>query len=73
MRAVYRSLIASFIAVVLIACGAAQEEAKEPMPVADTVFGDTVGALDKARAVEATTQERKQEIDRALEESQGEH
>lgn len=56
----------------LAACAERQEaEAPEPPPVEDTVFGDMVGTMDKARAVEGTAMQQKQEIDRALDEAEG--
>ena len=50
----------------LCACGAQEE----PPPVKDTVFGDAVGAMDKARAVENTTLQHKEELDRAMDEAE---
>jgi hypothetical protein len=61
------------LALALCACGAGREEAKEPMPVEDTVVGDTIGAIDKARSVETTTQQHKEALDRAMEEAHGNH
>lgn len=57
------------VASLLAACGAEQKPA-EPPPVGDTAFGDMAGAMDKARAVEGTMQEHKEEIDRALEQKE---
>lgn len=48
----------------------AQREA--PPAVEDTVFGDTVQTIDKARAVESTVLQHKDELDRAVGESEGE-
>lgn len=44
----------------------------EPPPVKDTVFGDAVGTLNKARTVEDTTLQRKTDIDAALKSQEGE-
>lgn len=56
------------------ACGNAGRDAEQsqPPPVEETVFGDMVGTLDEARAVEDTTQEHKQAIDRAVDGSAAE-
>ena len=69
----HRTLAALCCAVALTACGGAQEEEKAPMPVEDTVFGDAVGTMDKARAVEETTLKHKEELDRAMETAEGNH
>jgi hypothetical protein len=73
MNAAHRSLAALFVASALSACGTGQDESREPPPIEDTVFGDTVGAMDKARGVEATTLQHKQELDRAMEAAEGGH
>jgi hypothetical protein len=52
----------------LCACGAQEE----PPAVKDTVFGDAVGTMDKARAVQDTTLQHKEDLDRALESAEGE-
>jgi hypothetical protein len=65
MNAAHRSLAQLFIVFGLAACGGAQEPS-QPLPVEDTVFGDAVGTMDKARAVEQTLQQEKQAHDRAL-------
>lgn len=66
------SLIALFIAFGLVACGSESEPAREPPPVQDTVFGDMVGTKDKARAVEGSMQQQKEERDRAIDAAQSE-
>ena len=43
----------------------------EPMAVEDTVFGDMIETQDRARAVEDLGFERKQEMDRVIEETGG--
>lgn len=62
-------IVAALAVAILAGCGAAENEAgeRQPPPVEDTVFGDTVGTLDKARAVEDTVMQHKQELDRRLE------
>lgn len=72
MHAVHRSLVAVMLNLALAACGGASEE-ERPMPVEDTVFGDTVGTMDKARAVEQTTLQHKEDLDRAMEDAEGNH
>jgi hypothetical protein len=53
----------------IAACGSSskQQEEKKVMPVQDTVFGGTVSALDKAKAVEGTLEKQKQDRDAAIE------
>jgi hypothetical protein len=47
-------------------CGAATDanREREPPPVEETVFGDMVGTMDKARGVEDMLQKQKEERDR---------
>jgi hypothetical protein len=58
--------------VIVAACGAdsGEEEQRQPPPVEDTVFGDAVGTMDRARAVEDTTLQHKQDLDRAIDEQE---
>jgi hypothetical protein len=56
-------------ALLLAACGSAQPPA-EPRPVADTVFGEAAGTLDKARSVEGTVMQQKEDLDRTLQENE---
>jgi hypothetical protein len=76
MPAVHRLPLARiavlFIALGLVACGSESEPAREPPPVQDTVFGDMVGTKDKARAVEDSMQQQKEERDRAIDAAQSE-
>jgi hypothetical protein len=58
--------VALFVLLGLAACGPANETPEEPMPVKDTVIGDMVGTMDKARAVEDTAMQHKEDLDRAL-------
>jgi hypothetical protein len=64
--------MAAATTMLLAACGQSSEEQKrpEPPPVKDTVFGDMVGTMDKARGVEATLQQDKEARDRAMEQSE---
>jgi hypothetical protein len=39
---------------------------REPPPVEETVFGDAVGTMERARGVEDTTLQHKQDLDRAI-------
>ena len=56
-------------ALLLAACGSEQKP-PEPPPVQDTVFGDAAGAMDKARAVEGTVMQHKEDIDRTLQQNE---
>jgi hypothetical protein len=55
------------------ACGGSEppEPSPPPPPVSETVFGDAVGTMDRARAVEDVTMQQKQAIDQALEQAEG--
>jgi hypothetical protein len=66
MSAAHRLLAALLVVLGLVACGSSSDSPKEPPPVKDTAFGDMVGTMDKARAVEDTTMQHKEELDRAL-------
>jgi len=56
------------LVLVLAACGSRQPEA--PPPLEDTVFEDMAGVMDEARGVEATLQQRKDNLDRTLQENE---
>lgn len=64
-------MLCIWLLLALGACGSKTEPPKEPPPVQETVFGDLVGTMDKARSVEATTLQHKEELDRSLEEAEG--
>ncbi len=55
---------------ILSACGS-DAPPEPPPPVSETVFGDTVGTMDRARAVEDVTQAQKQALDAAIRQSEG--
>jgi hypothetical protein len=57
----------------LAGCDGKPQAEPEPPPMKpeDTAFGDMTKAMDRAKGVEATTLERKQELDSALEEGEG--
>jgi hypothetical protein len=69
----HRTLATLVVCCVLSACGSDQDEPREPTPVKDTVFGDAVGTMDKARAVEETTMQHKEDLDRAMEDAENAH
>ena len=69
MSAAHRLLAAVLVSVALAACGG-EREPKEPLDVKDTAFGDMVEAKERARAVEDTTMQHKQELDRALDDAE---
>ena len=55
-------------------CGSSTEpEAPaEPPPVKDTVFGDMVGTMDKARGVQDTVDAHKRDLDQRMQSTEGE-
>ena len=63
------------VSFVLAGCGSSEPPPEprrsEPMAVEDTVFGDMIETQDRARAVEDLGFERKQEMDRLIEETGG--
>jgi hypothetical protein len=63
----------AFTVLLLSACGTGSNDSepdRQPPPVEDTVFGELTGTMDKARAVEDTTLQRKEELDRAMEQQE---
>ncbi|MBB6094609.1 hypothetical protein HNQ60_003496 [Povalibacter uvarum] len=59
---------------VLVGCGSGSSEPEdrpEPPPVEDTVFGDTVSTMDKARGVQDTVDTHKQDLDRQMDANEG--
>ena len=65
-----RSLLAVPAALlILVGCGeSADAPEPTPPPVEDTAFGEMAGTMDKARAIEDTTMQHKEELDRQLDE-----
>lgn len=59
--------------ITLTACGPdpAPKDPSPPPPVKNNAFSDMTGAMDKARGVEATTMKQKEDMDRALQETEG--
>lgn len=47
------------------------EERPQPPPVEDTVFGDTVSTMDRARGVQDTVDTHKQDLDRQMDANEG--
>ena len=70
MRAASQSTVL-FCICALAACAPGDPTANEPPPVEETVIGDMVGTMGRARGVEATLQQDKQALDRALEAAEG--
>jgi hypothetical protein len=66
-------LTAMLISFGLAACGSSGETPNEPLPVKDTVAGDLIGTMDKARAVEDTTMQHKEDLDRAMDAAENAH
>jgi hypothetical protein len=73
MTTIQRICASMAAALLLAGCGSGADESArtEPPPVEDTAFGDMVGTMDKARAVQDTTLRHKADMDRALQESEG--
>ena len=69
----HRVLIVLLACAPQFGCGSDGSDAQResPPPVEETVFGDTVSTLDKAHAVQDTVLEQKEELDRAISESEG--
>ena len=68
-----RVLIVLLASELQFGCGGDESAAERdsPPPVEETVFGDTVSTLDKANAVQDTVLGQKEELDRAIDESEG--
>jgi hypothetical protein len=73
IRATIRRISAGMIAAVaLAACGAHEEsQQRPPPPVEDTAFGTMAGTMDKARGVEDTTLQHKEDMDQELRRQEG--
>lgn len=69
MSAADRLFAALLVSVALAGCGG-ESEPKAPMDVKDTAFGDMAEAQERARAVEDTTLQHKQDMDRALDDAE---
>lgn len=67
MKPIRGIVVAAAIACALSACGKTESKRPDPPPVKDTAFGPMVGAMDRARSVEGTTMQHKDNIDKALE------
>lgn len=61
---------AAVLACMLSGCGGTAEPPPPP-PVQETVFGDAVGTMDRARAVDDITQQQKRDLDEAIQRSEG--
>jgi len=64
-----RIFLAMLCLFALSGCGGSSksEAPPEPPPVKDTVFGDMVGTMDKARGVQDTVNTQKQDLDKQVE------
>jgi hypothetical protein len=54
-------------ALFVTACGSSTDSKSEPPPVKETVFGDMVGTMDRAKGVQDTVMQGKQNVDQAVE------
>ena len=68
-----RLLTALLISLGVAACGSDSVTSSAPPPVKDSVAGDLVGTMDKARAVEDTTMQHKEDLDRAMDAAENAH
>jgi hypothetical protein len=65
-------LCRSLIAVVLLGgCGSSDESRPSGTPVEEKPLGEMTDAMDKARAVQDTTLQHKEDLDRALQDNGG--
>jgi hypothetical protein len=72
MTTIRQSCGAIVATVLLAACGAADDDARPaPPPVKDSAFGDMVGTMDRARGVQDTTLQHKDDLDRELQQQEG--
>jgi len=65
---ILRLLLLLVLPSLLVGCG--DSERPPPPAVKDTVFSDMAAAEDKARAVEKTVEEQKQQMDKAIREAE---
>lgn len=72
MTTIRRVCSVVFACMLFEACGGSPGEVdeREPPPVEDTVFGDAVGTMDRARGVEDTTLQHKRDLDRAIDQQE---
>ena len=71
MKKTQRACSVAILACLCAACGSEKDAQSAPMAPTETVVGDQVRALEDAKAVEGTTMESKQAIDRALDQAEG--
>ena len=73
MKTIQRAWSVAILALSCAACGSDKDAdtQEEPMAPTETVVGDQVRALERARGVEDTTMESKRAIDGALEDAEG--
>ena len=72
MTTIRRVCSVVFACMLLAACGGSADEGgqREPPPIDETAFGDAVGTMDRARGVEDTTLQHKQDLDRAIDQQE---
>lgn len=70
-RHMHGIVLLGVLALGLAGCG--KPPPREPRGAEETVFGDQVRALDRARAVEEEAEARKRELDRRIDQDSGEH
>ena len=71
MTTIQRISLATAVAVLLVGCGSSDDSPRaEAPPVEATALGDMVGTMDKARGVEDATMQHRQNLDKAIEESE---
>jgi hypothetical protein len=72
MQSIHRAISATIVIVCLNACAKSDSEPAPPAPVDQTVFSDVVAPMEKARGVEETLLRQREELDRAVNESENE-
>jgi hypothetical protein len=73
MIAVHRLLAALIVSAALAACGSESEPPQTPPAPKDTIAGDMARSMDKARAVEDTAMQHKEDLDRSLDAAENNH
>jgi uncharacterized lipoprotein len=66
-------LVSPLFCLGLAACSSESEQSRAPAPVKDEAYEDMARTMDKARAVEDTTMQHTEDLDRALDAAESGH